>query len=248
MKELSIEEKAKAYDELKVKAKDFSFKGYIDEECIYDMFPELADSDDEYFLRYIIACCKDTIESEDKGLELSMDTTKRLFAWLEKQGEQEKLNTYIDKLASDTIYNDENGNPIDKDLMSFASKVAFSMIPATKTESYHHLNRCRISDAVKLGAKWQKEKDESATKDFGDYITELSKQFPEVSFAKLSRIAVRVAKWQMAQMMANAIDVEVKVDAGGYPYIPQMELYDYDKDVPLAKEGDKYNVVLIKEE
>jgi hypothetical protein len=32
--------------------------------------------------------------------------------------------------------------------------------------------------------------------DLCDYINELSKQFPEVSFAKLSRIAVRVAKWQ----------------------------------------------------
>lgn len=102
-------------------------------------------------------------------------------------------------------------------------------------------------DAFKAGAKWQKEKDESATKDLGDYISELSKQFPEVSFAKLSRIAVRVAKWQMAQMIKDATDVTVHVDAGGYPYIPQMELYDYDKDVPLAKEGDKYNVVLIKE-
>ena len=50
------------------------------------------------------------------------------------------------------------------------------------------------------------------------------------------------------QLMTNAVDVEVKVDAGGYPYIPQMELYDYNKDVPLAKEGDKYKVILIKEE
>ena len=55
-------------------------------------------------------------------------------------------------------------------------------------------------------------------------------------------------KWYKEQMMSKAIDVEVKVDAGGYPYIPQMELYDYDKDVPLAKAGDRYKVVLIKEE
>ena len=113
--------------------------------------------------------------------------------------------------------------------------------------------------------------EEPVSEDLGEYINELSKQFPEVSFAKLSRIAVRVAKWQKKQdqstielaedhamlagmermkeqMMAKAIDVEVKVDAGGYPYIPQMELYDYDKDIPLAKEGDKYKVILIKEE
>lgn len=55
------------------------------------------------------------------------------------------------------------------------------------------------------------------------------------------------AKWQKEQMMAKAIDVTVHIDAGGYPYIPQMELYDYDKDIPLAKKGDKYKVVLIKE-
>ena len=55
------------------------------------------------------------------------------------------------------------------------------------------------SDAFKAGAKWQKTKDESTTEDLGEYINELSKQFPEVSFAKLSRIAVRVAKWQKQQ-------------------------------------------------
>ena len=98
------------------------------------------------------------------------------------------------------------------------------------------------------GAKWQKAKDESTTEDLGDYINKLSKQFPEVSFAKLSRIAVRVTKWQNERIMKEAVDVEVKVGAGGYPYIPQMELYNYDKDVPLAKEGDKYKVVLIKED
>ena len=50
------------------------------------------------------------------------------------------------------------------------------------------------------------------------------------------------------QMMAKAVDATVHIEAGNYPYIPQIELYDYDKDVPLAKEGDKYKVVLIKED
>ena len=50
------------------------------------------------------------------------------------------------------------------------------------------------------------------------------------------------------QMMKDAIDVEVHIDAGNYPYIPEIELYDYDKDEPLAKSGDKYKVVLIKED
>lgn len=38
--------------------------------------------------------------------------------------------------------------------------------------------------------------EEPVSEDLGEYINELSKQFSEVSFAKLSRIAVRVAKWQ----------------------------------------------------
>ena len=50
------------------------------------------------------------------------------------------------------------------------------------------------------------------------------------------------------QLMAKAVDATVHIDAGNYPYIPQIELYDYDKDIPLAKEGDKYKVILIKEE
>ena len=56
------------------------------------------------------------------------------------------------------------------------------------------------------------------------------------------------AKWQITKLMKDATDVTVHIDAGGYPYTPEIELYDYDKDVPLAKEGDKYKVILIKEE
>ena len=47
-------------------------------------------------------------------------------------------------------------------------------------------------------------KEELVSEDFGDYISELSKQFPEVSFAKLSRIAVRVAKWQKEHLWKPA--------------------------------------------
>jgi hypothetical protein len=55
-------------------------------------------------------------------------------------------------------------------------------------------------------------------------------------------------KLREQQMMAKAVDGVVKIDAGGYPYIPQIELYDYDKDIPLAKEGEKVKVIVIKED
>ena len=44
----------------------------------------------------------------------------------------------------------------------------------------------------------------------------------------------------------DAIEREVKVDAGGYPYIDATELYDYDNDKPLAKVGDRVKVVFLK--
>jgi len=56
------------------------------------------------------------------------------------------------------------------------------------------------------------------------------------------------AKRKKQMMMKDATDVIVHVDAGGYPYIQQIELYNYDKDVPLAKEGDRVKVVVIKED
>ena len=131
--------------------------------------------------------------------------------------------------------------PISEDLEEASKNYALNNTPWDDCKD-------EIQESFKAGAKWQKTKDESTTEDLGEYINKLSKQFPEMSFAKLSRIAVRVAKWKNEQMMAKAVNVEVKADAGGYPYIPQMELYDYDKDVALAKEGDKYKVVLIKED
>ena len=78
-------------------------------------------------------------------------------------------------------------------------------------------------------------------------IQYLHQRYPEISFAKLSRIVVHVAKWKEEQMMKKAIEREVKIDAGGYPYIEATEFYDYENDKPLAKEGDKIKIIIIKE-
>lgn len=49
-------------------------------------------------------------------------------------------------------------------------------------------------------------KEETPSKELADEIDALSKRYPEVSFAKLSRIAVRVAKWQKEQDEPTASD------------------------------------------
>lgn len=44
-----------------------------------------------------------------------------------------------------------------------------------------------------------KAKKEQMPRELADEIDALSKRYPEISFAKLSRIAVRIAKWQKEQ-------------------------------------------------
>lgn len=79
------------------------------------------------------------------------------------------------------------------------------------------------------------------------YVKEHVIGIDKITFSIATDMFISGAKWQIAKLMANATEVTAHMDAGGYPYIPQIELYDYDKDVPLAKEGDKYKVILIKE-
>ena len=108
---------------------------------------------------------------------------------------------------------------------------------------------------------WQKTKDESTTEDLGEYVNELSKQFPEVSFAKLSRIAVRVAKWQKQQeytcyeeafedgaawkyeqMMKGSIDAKIGSFTNG-------TIYDADFNIDSnLKDDDKVKIIVIKED
>lgn len=85
-------------------------------------------------------------------------------------------------------------------------------------------------NSFKDGAKWQEKKDQST-----------------IELAEDHAMLAGMEKMK-EQMMKNATEVTVHIDAGGYPYTPEIELYDYDKDIPLAKEGDKYKVVLIKED
>ena len=115
-----------------------------------------------------------------------------------------------------------------------------------------------IAEIFIAGADWQKEQFEKERLKHCDELNDEQAQIESDFVAKHLKENNRTPTFidaieygmrlQKEQMMADAIDVEVKVDAGGYPYIPQIELYDYDKDVPLAKEGDNVKVIVIKEE
>ena len=82
MNELSIEEKAKAYDELKVKAQELTEDGYIDKLALLDLFPELKEESEDERVR------KELIEFVDANTLSTDERNGRWIAWLEKQGEQ----------------------------------------------------------------------------------------------------------------------------------------------------------------
>jgi len=88
--------------------------------------------------------------------------------------------------------------------------------------------------------KWiawlEKQQEPEPEKDFGDFIEELHKQFPEVSFAKLSRIAVRVKKWTEK----HTDKIEPKFDF----YIGQW-IVATGKCVYLITKIDGFNVTLV---
>lgn len=100
MKELSIEEKAKAYDEALEKAKTLKetstnteVVGYMDE-----LFPELKDSEDERVRKELLAVIDDLI--------LPNEQHDRFVAWLEKQGKQ--IPEAVNEKPSDNTNNVES--------------------------------------------------------------------------------------------------------------------------------------------
>jgi hypothetical protein len=89
MKELSIEEKAKAYDERLEKAQKWydinTNKGY--KSIFEDIFPELKESEDERIMRCIGMCLTDANEQRFIDYNISL---KDCLDWLEKQGEKDE--------------------------------------------------------------------------------------------------------------------------------------------------------------
>lgn len=140
------------------------------------------------------------------------------------------LDAYIDSLQVE---------PVSEGLEEAANNAVIALVPSfgQKYSDGSYVSSCRdcfnreeLLELFKAGANWQKQKYES-------YIKSMYK------------VGINTGKELMKQqLMAKAVDATVHIDAGGYPYIPQMELYDYDNDIPLAKEGDKYKVILIKED
>lgn len=89
MKELSIEQKAKAYDNLIERLKDFQFEYRFSpfSDVIEEKFPELAESEDKKMIQYF----KDLapFDNAEELYEKYGFSHKDAIAWIEKKGEQD---------------------------------------------------------------------------------------------------------------------------------------------------------------
>ena len=125
MKELSIEEKAKAYDEAIKRLEDIKTgkcqKTFVFTEGLFDyIFPELKESEDESMVKFIKNQLFNIKKTITENYELDAKLTKAI-CWIEKQCEQkiktpeESLGTDSDtynKIVDECIYGEQK--PIDK--------------------------------------------------------------------------------------------------------------------------------------
>ena len=81
---MTTEEKAKAYDELKVKAQQLEEDGCFDKLTLFDLFPELRESEDEKIRKGIIEYLRQRLD-RSPSIPAAIGSW---IAWLEKQGEK----------------------------------------------------------------------------------------------------------------------------------------------------------------
>lgn len=91
MKELSMEEKSKLYDEALEKARKLYEQGTITESLCY-VFPELKESEDERIRQFLI---HEVTETSDEIMSYRNMNKKDVLAWLEKQGEHANFRNKI---------------------------------------------------------------------------------------------------------------------------------------------------------
>lgn len=81
---------------------------------------------------------------------------------------------------------------------------------------------------------------------FEKQVMEVRRAVYHECFRELQKTLNRM-KVEREHLLKDPIEVEV-IDAAGHSYIPSIELHDYNKDVSLAKAGDKVKVIIVKEE
>ena len=156
--------------------------------------------------------------------------------------DKEKFRKKVERLKSNLVYGACSSQVA---METRCKEEAYNEVLAILDTMQEEQEEPVSEDLEEASKEWLKPQLDKSYADYGE--TKMMELTHFDGYAMLDAIEFG-AKWKEKKMMRNAIDVTVHIDSGGYPYIPQIEFYDYDKDVPLAKKGDKYKVVLIKYE
>lgn len=127
------------------------------------------------------------------------------------------IDDFIDSLQSEcvadsdktskVVKNDHFDEELDELVCSYLIDHKHDML----SSSYSYL-----LEFAKIIANWSMNHFAGVSKmeneDLDKEITAIHERYPEVSFAKLSRICVRVANWQKEQMMKDAVTARVSID------------------------------------
>lgn len=117
----------------------------------------------------------------------------------------------------------------------------------------HHLLRFS-EDCVDFNMYEEKKEPKKATsiveKKLSEGLEEAAENIYKTPFGTRAEDFKAGAEWQKAKTLEDAVEIEVKEDAGGFPIVSLgvIELYDYENDKPLAKAGDKVHIIVLTKE
>ena len=112
---MTIQEKAKAYDEAIERAKEFIVaSAAYDKFTIEKIFPELKESEDERIREALIALLKFGLEDGSAIAPGFNETKEQALAWLEKQGKKPQGKSALEAIKEEKVDNQNCVKSIDK--------------------------------------------------------------------------------------------------------------------------------------
>lgn len=144
MKELTIQEKAEAYDRALEAVKRLREVNPSDEgiqRWVNENFPELEESKDEKIIRSLKEIVTAAFSIEQKEVLVSINELKKddLIAWLEKQGQKE--TTYDEDMLGAIEYCKKNNRPLEKEHIDWIEKQGKTAPEAIKEENDLYKNK-----------------------------------------------------------------------------------------------------------
>lgn len=224
MKELTIEQKAKAYDEaLKVLHKYDGANIMFTQDLKEEMFPELKESEDERIRKRIYDYINVTLDDNE-----STEKEKWL-AWLEKQGEQKPVwSEYDERILKTIIIGIEN------EMFSDVMREEYQRIPNTN-KNYYQIRIDWLKSIEQRLKGWDGERKQLITldhfEDKGDMVEPKFKVGDWIACENLNTALI-------VNIVDDKYEVEFIDGNKGFPHIDYIDRLFHLWSIEDAKDGD----------